>query len=77
MSKPMEEADFRKYIKQIGWCLEKGKIDYNLYNGEGKLLGSIKISHGKNKKREICAGSVRKTQKLCEERGIVWPPRKK
>jgi len=56
--------------------LEKGSIDYNLYNGKC-LLCSIKIMHSKGKKREVSPESVRKTEKICKERGLEWPPRKK
>lgn len=77
MTKPIEEALYRKYVKILGWRIEKGGIDYNLYDAEEKFLCSIKINHGKGKKREISPVSVRKTEKLCEERGLKWPPSKK
>lgn len=77
MAKPIEEDEYRRYIKKLGWLLKKGGIDYNPYNGEGHLLGAIKIIHGRNKKREVSPSSVRKTEKLCDERGLKWPPKKK
>jgi hypothetical protein len=75
MAKPIPEHLFMRYLRLLGWRLEKGGIDYNLYNGK-HLLCSIKIMHSKGKKREVSPSSVRKTEKLCEERGIEWPPRK-
>lgn len=77
MAKPIDEHTYHRYIRSLGWTLEKGGIDYNLYDQDYNFLCSIKIEHGKGRKREISATSVRKTQKLCDERGIIWPPRKK
>lgn len=77
MAKPLPEHLFKQYLRMIGWDLEKGSIDYNLYNQKGHFLCAIKINHGKGKKREVSPRSVRKVQQLCDEREIVWPPRKK
>ncbi len=77
MAKPLEEALYRKYIRNLEWKLEKGGIDYNLYDHEDHFLCSIKIMHAKGKKREVSPSSVRKTEKLCQERGLKWPPSKK
>lgn len=77
MAKPIPEHQYLKYLRLLGWRLEKGGIDYNLYNGNDLFLCSIKIAHGKGKKREIVAESVRKTERLCEKEGLTWPPRKK
>jgi hypothetical protein len=33
--------------------------------------------HGKGKKREVSADSIRKTAKICEKMGLEWPPKKK
>lgn len=76
MAKPIPEHLFYRYLRILGWRLEKGGIDYNLYNGD-HFLCSIKIIHSKGKKREISPSSVRKTEKLCEEKGLQWPPKKK
>ncbi len=51
--KPMEEKDYIAYLKMVGWSLSKAKIDYNLYDEEGDFVCTIKISHGKGKKREV------------------------
>ncbi len=56
--------------------MEKGKIDYNLFEGD-HFLCAIKIMHGKGKKREVSPDSVRKTEKICEKMGLEWPPKKK
>lgn len=77
MAKPMPEHLFRKYLRLLGWELEKGSIDYNLRNEQRGFLCAIKIEHGKGKKREVSPTSVRKTEHLCKERGLVWPPKKK
>jgi hypothetical protein len=60
----------------LGLQLEKGKIDYNLFEGD-HFLCAIKIMHGKGKKREVSPDSVRKTEKICEKMGLEWPPKKK
>lgn len=75
MAKPIPEQLYRKYLKMIGFHMEKGSIDYNLYEGI-HFLCAIKIIHGKGKKREISADSVRKTKKICEKMGLEWPPKK-
>lgn len=75
MVKPVEEN--RKFIRRLGWHLQKGGIDYNLYDKDKKFLCSIKIIHAKGKKREVAPSSVCKTMKFCEERNKKWPPPKK
>lgn len=77
MAKPIEEDAYRKYLRILGWHLKKGGVDYTLYDQDEHLLCAVKINHGKGKKREVSPSSVRKTEKLCEERGFVWPPKKK
>jgi hypothetical protein len=77
MAKPIPEHQYLKYIRLLDWDLRKGGIDYNLYDENNHFLCSIKIAHGKGKKREVVPGCIRKTQKICEERGLKWPPRKK
>jgi hypothetical protein len=76
MAKPIPEQLFNRYLKILGFRLEKGGIDYNLYESS-HFLCTIKIMHGKGKKREVSADSVRKTEKICEKMGLEWPPRKK
>ncbi len=68
--KPLPIPIFEKYIKTAGWQLEKGKIDWNLYNQNGDFVCSIIISHGKRTKSEITAYSINKTKKAFEERGL-------
>ena len=76
--KPMPRKDFEYYIRIAGWRLEKGKIDYNLYDNENGFACSIKITHGKNTKaNEIPAISVKKTENEFKKRGLKWPPKKK
>ena len=77
MAKPIPEHEFLRNLRELGWHLKKGGIDYNLYDGQLKLLCSIKINHSKGKKREVSPTSVRKIEKLCKERGLKWPPGKK
>ena len=72
--KPLSIKTFEKFIKAVGWRLEKGSIDWNLYNEDDQFICSIIISHGKNAKSEVTAFSVHKTKKSFEERGLKWPP---
>lgn len=76
--KPMPRKEFESYVKIAGWRLEKGKIDYNLYDDENDFTCSIKITHGKNtKSNEVPAISVKKTENEFKKRGLIWPPKKK
>ena len=76
--KPMDEREFRRLIKMIGWSLEKSGFDYSLLNAHGKYMCSIKITHGKNTKGgEIIAHCVKKAEKIFKEEGLKWPPKKK
>jgi hypothetical protein len=77
MAKPLEERKYIAFLKMVEWSLEKGKIDYNLKDENGNFLCAIKIIHGKGKKREVSAISIRKTEAEFEERGWLWPPTKK
>ena len=74
--KPLSIKQYEKFIKIAKWKLEKGKIDWNLYNANGEFICSIIIAHGKNTKSEVTALSVNKTKKAFEERGLPWPPKK-
>ena len=75
--KPLDRKIFLRYIKLAGWSLEKGGIDWNLYDENDVFLCSIKIAHGKNTKEEVVANSVNKTEKIFKEKGLLWPPKKK
>lgn len=75
--KPIDESTYLRYLKDVKWRLEKGGIDYNLYDEKGIFVCSIKINHGQGKKREVIAFSVHKTEKKFKERGLKWPPKKK
>lgn len=75
--KPLSIKKYLQFLKIVNWKLEKGKIDWNLYNENNHFICSIKIAHGKNKKEEIVAHSIKKTQNAFEERGLTWPPIKK
>ena len=76
--KPIPRKDFESYIKIAGWRLEKGKIDYNLYDDNNDFVCAIKITHGKNTKtNEVPAISVKKTENEFKKRGLIWPPKKK
>jgi hypothetical protein len=72
--KPLSLSIFEKYIAAVEWKLEKGKIDWNLYNEKGEFVCSIIKAHGKNTKSEITAFSVNKAKKSFEKRGLTWPP---
>lgn len=75
--KPMDESTYLGHLKIVGWSLKKGGIDYNLYDDKGVFMCTIKISHGKGKKREVVAFAVNKTEKKFKEKGLKWPPKKK
>jgi len=77
MTKPLEEEKYVALLKTVNWSLKKASIDYNLIDENGCYLCSIKIDHGKGKKREVSSSSIRKTKKEFNERGWLWPPKKK
>lgn len=75
--KPLDEHVYLKYLKVVNWSLKKGGIDYNLYDENGVFICTIKIAHGKGKKKEVIAHSVHKTEQKFKEKGLKWPPKKK
>ena len=75
--KPMEESTYIAYLKIVGWRLSKAGIDYSLFDEKGVFICTIKISHGKGKKREVIAPHVQKTEKKFKEKVLKWPPLKK
>ena len=75
--KPMEEGAYTANLRIAGWRLTKAGIDYSLLDEKGMFVCTIKISHGKGKKREVVAPHVQKTEKKFKERGLKWPPQKK
>lgn len=77
MTKPLDERTYLGFLKMVGWSLQKGGVDFNLYDENKKFLAAIKIIHGKGKKHEVSATSIRKTEKEFKERGWKWPPTKK
>ena len=75
--KPMPPKEFENHLGMVGWYIEKGSIDWNLYNENGQFVLTIQISHGSRSKSEVTARSVKKVEQAFKERGWVWPPRKK
>ena len=75
--KPIEESAYIALLKRVGWSLVKAGIDYSLLDEKGTFVCTIKIAHGKGKKREVIAPHVQKTGKKFKERGLQWPPQKK
>lgn len=75
--KPLDEKTYRQYLKIVGWSLDKGSIDYKLYDEKGHFVCAIKISHGKKTKQEVVARSVQRTEQEFKSRGLIWPPKKK
>jgi len=53
--KPLSIKQYERYIKSAKWKLEKGKVDWNLYNANGDFICSIIIAHGKKTKSEVTA----------------------
>lgn len=75
--KPMPPQKYRQYISLVGWRLEKGSIDWILFDENNQMQCAIKISHGRKTKQEIDARSVKKTENFFNKRGWQWPPKKK
>lgn len=75
--KPLSVKTYLEYIKRVGWFLEKGSIDWKLFDEKGQFVCSIMISHGKNTKEEVVAHSVQKTERFFKQGGLKWPPKKK
>lgn len=75
--KPMAPTVFEKHLKMVGWKLEKGGIDWNLYDENDKFVCTIQIGHGCKTKTEVTARSVKKVENEFKERGWIWPPQKK
>lgn len=74
--KPLDRKIFLRYVKLVGWSLEKGGIDWNLFDENHVFLCSIKIAHGKHTKEEVVAYSVNKTERIFKQKGLSWPPKK-
>lgn len=51
--KPLPTSKYRQFVKTLGWSLEKGSIDWKLYDEKGAFLCTIIIAHGKKAKEEI------------------------
>jgi hypothetical protein len=77
MAKPLEERKYLALLKLVGWELKKSGFDYNLYDENGKYLCTIKVMHGKGKKREVSPRSIHKTEIEFKSKGLQWPPKKK
>lgn len=75
--KPLPVSKYEQYLKLLGWSLEKGKIDWNLYDENNNFICTIKIAHGKQTKKEVIALSVKKTEDAVKKKGEKWPPQKK
>lgn len=74
--KPMQPSDFKRYLNNVGWYLEKGGIDWSVFDDKGKFVCSIRISHGTTKS-EVPAFDIHKVKKHFIKRGMQWPPQKK
>lgn len=66
---PIKRRDFEKRLKELGWHLEKGSIDWKLYDERDKFVCAIKITHPGN---EIIPMHLQKVKKICQERGLSW-----
>lgn len=58
MAKPLDERKYLAYLKYVGWNLTKSGFDYNLCDENGYYLCTIKIVHGKGRKRGVAASSI-------------------
>lgn len=66
--KPLKVKTYAGYIKLVGFSLEKGGVDWNLYDEKGNFLCSIKIAHGKRTKQEVVSNSVQKQKRFSKKR---------
>jgi hypothetical protein len=68
--KPMKLRDYKKWIHTFGWKLEKGGMDWKLYNQRGELMvRNIIIPHPPGS--EVASLSVKKTRKALELEGLL------
>jgi hypothetical protein len=67
--KPMSPKAFESCLKMVEWHIEKGKIDWNLYNENGNFVCTIQISHGSKTKTEVTAMSIQKVKQSFKEMG--------
>lgn len=72
----MSPRDFKRYLSLVNWSLEKGGMDWSVFDDKGIYVCTIQISHG-NTKQEVPAFSVRKVEKEFKKRDLIWPPVKK
>lgn len=71
--KPMTKREFEKCIHAVGWTLEKGSIDWKLYDEEHKFVCTIKITHPGG---EVIAMHVNRVKKEFDSRGLLWNQKK-
>lgn len=63
----MKRRDYEKWIRQHGWFLEKGGMDWKLKDAEGVFVCNIKITHPGG---EVPKFHVALTRKTLKERGL-------
>ncbi len=69
MYKPLKLRDYQRWIRQYGWSLRKGSIDWNLFDQNGNFVCYIKIQHPGPK--EVVADSVKRTEKELKARNLI------
>ncbi len=69
MFKPLKLYKYQKWIRQYGWSLRKGAIDWNLLDHNGNFVCYIKVQHPGPK--EVVATSVHRTELHLKERGLL------
>jgi hypothetical protein len=57
--KPMPVKKYKEYIRIANWKLEKGSIDWKLFNEEGNLVCAIMISVKTSIKRSQHIASIK------------------
>jgi hypothetical protein len=66
--KPMKLRDYLRWIRQYGWDLEKGSVDWKLIDEQGHVRkANIIITHPG---REVIARHVNDTRQKLEEEGL-------
>lgn len=63
----MKRRDYEKWIRQYGWYLSKGSIDWILRNEKGERLCTIKITHPGG---EVPKHHVHLTKTKLKEQGL-------
>lgn len=66
--KPVPSKKFAKWVKSLGWSIEKGGIDWHVYDENGNYVCTVVLQHpGEN---VVKATSVKNFQMHLKERDL-------